>query len=170
MEKRNDVIKLRKMALSDATKICDIYNYYVENTVVTFETVAVSESEMQERIREIIDSGNPAFVIEVDGKMAGYCYLHLWKERAAYTYSKEVSIYLHKDMRGKGIGGFLFDHLLKSVDSNSTHVLMAIITVPNEVSVKLHEKFGFKQVGYMKQVGRKFGEWRDVGYWELIID
>ena len=70
---------------------------------MTFETIAVSETDMRERIKEIIDSGNPAYVVEVDGKMAGYCYMHLWKERAAYSFSKEVSIYLHKDIRGKGI-------------------------------------------------------------------
>lgn len=170
MENNYNEIKIRRMSLCDAVAISDIYNYYVENTVVTFETIAVSETDMRERINEIIDSGNPAYVVEVDGKMAGYCYMHLWKERAAYSFSKEVSIYLHKDIRGKGIGGLLYNHLLKSVDSKNTHVLMAIITVPNNVSVNLHEKFGFKQVGYMRQVGWKFGEWRDVGYWELIID
>lgn len=162
-------MNIRKVELSDTAAICDIYNYYIENTAVSFETVAVKETEMKERITNIINWGFPYNVIEVNGRIAGYYYISKWKERCAYSSTKEVTIYLDKDMTGKGLGSLLYEHLFKSIDRKSTHVLMAGICIPNEGSVKLHEKFGFRQVAHMKEVGWKFEKWQDVGYWELIL-
>lgn len=170
MEESISNMDIRKAELSDAAAICGIYNYYIENTAVTFETVAIEEAEMKERISDIINSGFPYYVIEVDGKIAGYYYVNRWKDRCAYSSTKEVTIYLQKDMTGKGLGSLLFEHLLKTIDRENTHVLLAGICTPNEGSVKLHEKFGFKQVSHMKQIGRKFDKWQDVGHWELILN
>lgn len=170
MEKPVSTMQIRKVELSDAAAICDIYNYYVENTAVSFETVAVTEAEMKKRIADIIDSGFPYYVVEVDGKVAGYYYIHKWKERCAYSSTKEVTIYLDKDMTGKGLGSLLYEHLFSSIDLADTHVLIAGICIPNEGSVKLHEKFGFKQAAHMREVGWKLEKWQDVGYWELILN
>ncbi|MFW9599919.1 MAG: N-acetyltransferase family protein [Bacteroides graminisolvens] len=90
---------IRTVTLDDAKGICDIYNYYVENTAVTFETVAVSESEMQQRIKGFLDAGFPYYVVEINGKIAGYCYLHNWNNRCAYSSTKEVTIYLETPKR-----------------------------------------------------------------------
>jgi phosphinothricin acetyltransferase len=77
---------------------------------------------------------------------------------------------LDKDERGKGYGTQLFEHLLNHIDKSKTHVLIAGICIPNEVSVNLHEKFGFKKISHMKEIGRKFDQWRDVGHWQLIFE
>lgn len=161
---------IRKVTLDDAKGICDIYNYYIENTAITFETAAVSVSEMQQRIKVFLDEGFPYYVGEIGGKIAGYCYLHNWNNRCAYSSTKEVTIYLDKDLHGKGIGTILYQHLFKEIYKTDVHALIAGICIPNESSVRLHEKFGFKQVSHMKEIGWKFDQWRDVGHWQLVIN
>lgn len=162
-------MNIRKATLADAQAICHIYNYYVENTAVTFETVPVPEDEMKQRIAEFLDAGFPYYVGEIEGKVIGYCYGHRWNNRCAYASTQEVTIYLDKDQAGKGLGSILYDHLLKQIDRKTVHALIAGICIPNEGSVRLHEKFGFKQASHMKEIGRKFNQWRDVGHWQLIF-
>ena len=163
-------MKIRKVTLDDAQSICDIYNYYVENTAITFETTAVSINEMQQRIKSILDEEYPYYVGEIDDKIAGYCYLHNWNNRCAYSSTKEVTIYLDKDQKGKGLGTALYQHLFKEIYKDDIHVLIAGICMPNDESIHLHEKFGFKQASHMKEIGWKFDQWRDVGHWQLVIN
>jgi len=161
---------IRNATANDAHAICNIYNYYVLNTAITFETTAVSVEEMQRRIQEVLNNRLPYFIAEIDHNVLGYCYLHRWNNRCAYSSTKEVSIYLDKDVRRQGIGEQLFGHLLKNINLyDQTHVLISGICIPNEASVHLHEKFGFKQISHMREIGRKFDEWHDVGHWELIL-
>ena len=161
---------IRKVTPDDARVICNIYNYYIENTAITFETVPVSETEIEQRINDIISSGYLFYVGEVSDKIVGYYYTHRWHNRCAYATTAEVSIYMDKAETGKGYGTQLFEHLLAHIDRKIIHVLIAGICTPNEGSVRLHEKFGFKQVSHMKEVGRKFGQWQDVGYWQLTFN
>lgn len=163
-------MQLRKVRLSDAPAICEIYNHYIQHTAITFETVALREAEMRERIKEAMDSDSPYYVAEAEGKIAGYYYLHEWNRKSAYSTTKEVTIYLDKEATGKGLGSQLFHHLLETVDRKTTHVLLSGITLPNDPSVKLHEKFGFQQVSHLKQVGWKLNQWQDVGHWQLILN
>ena len=163
-------MNIRKATVDDAYVICNIYNYYIENTVATFETVPILEIEMRRRIEEVFDTGYVFYVGEIDGKIIGYCYTHRWKERYSYATTVEESIYLDKDETGKGYGTQLFEHLLRNINRSKTHVLIGGICIPNEGSVRLHEKFGFKQISHMKQIGRKFDQWRDVGHWQLIFE
>lgn len=97
----------------DAAKIAEIYNYYVENTTITFETEQVSVNEMRSRIMEL-SSKFPYYVYEIDGKIAGYCYVHLWKLRAAYCHTVETTIYLSNSFTGRGISKEL---MLKLIDT-----------------------------------------------------
>ena len=163
-------MKIRKVKLEDARRICEIYNYYIENTAVTFETAPVSVEEMKGRISEIIDSGFSYYVGEINGNIVGYYYIHKWNGRCAYSSTKEVTIYLDKDHTGKGFGTVLYNHLFQNLDKKNIHVLIAGICIPNEGSVKLHEKFGFKQASHMKEIGWKFNQWQDVGHWLLNIN
>jgi phosphinothricin acetyltransferase len=163
-------MKIRKATLNDAGAIGNIYNYYIENTAISFETTPVSEIEMRQRMSEVVDAGYPFYVGEIEGKIIGYYYTHPFRNRCAYKSTAEVSIYLDKEKTGKGYGTQLFEHLLMQTDKNAIHTLIAGICIPNESSVRLHEKFGFKQVSYLKEVGRKFDQWWDVGYWQLIFD
>ncbi len=161
---------IRTVTLDDAHAICNIYNYYIKHTAVSFETLPVSESVIKQRINEITNAGFPIFVGEVNGKVIGYCCVHQWNSRSAYDSTVEESIYLDQNEIGKGYGSVLLQHLLDHLDKSKIHVVIAGICIPNEGSVRLHEKFGFKQVSHMKEIGRKFDEWRDVGHWQLTFD
>lgn len=170
MEPMQKRLAIRKVSTNDAQVICDIYNYYIENTVITFETEAISAAEMEHRISEILNSGFPFYIGECDGKIIGYCYVHVWNARCAYSTTNEVTIYLDRNETGKGYGYTLYEHLIRNIDRKKIHVLIAGICIPNESSVRLHEKFGFKQVSCMKEIGRKFDQWRDVGHWQLLLE
>jgi len=159
---------IRGIKSDDAAAISAIYNYYVENTVITFEEEPVSVKTMEERIRAIT-AHYPALVWEEAGEILGYAYVHAWHERSAYRFTAEDSIYLKHGLEGKGIGTALFKRLLEEVRKLDLHALMSVITVPNAVSVGFHEKFGFKQAGCFAEAGFKFGRRLDVGYWELIL-
>ena len=165
-----DGFSMRKATVQDADDICSIYNCYVLNTAITFETETVSVNEMQSRIQSVLDCGLPYYVAVEDDHVIGYCYLHQWNNRCAYSSTKEVSIYLDKDARHQGLGTKLFEQTLRNIDHKNIHVLISGICLPNESSVRLHEKFGFKQTSLMKEIGRKFDEWRNVGHWQLIFE
>ena len=111
----------------------------------------------------------PWFVAEQDGVILGYSYASKWKGRCAYRYSMEVTVYLRPDRVGRGLGSALYSKLLPALKSQRIHVAVGIIALPNEASVKLHEKMGFLKAAHFKEVGFKFERWIDVGYWQLIL-
>lgn len=159
---------LRKVTPNDANAIAHIYNYYVKNTDITFETEQVPDAEMCQRILEI--SGKyPYMVYEESGKILGYCYASLWKKREAYHNTVESTVYLSPSSQGKGIGGLLMNALLDELKKIQIHAVIACITLPNPSSIKLHEKLGFKQVSHFREVGYKFERWIDVSDWELLL-
>ena len=160
---------IRKVTLEDAEQICEIYNYYIENTIVSFEETPVTPQVMASRIQDIIPS-LPWIVYEEKSKIVGYAYASKWKGRCAYRYSVESTVYISPDAREKGIGSILYEALLKQLGQQDFHTTIGGISLPNEASIKLHEKFGFKKVAHFSEVGYKFNKWVDVGYWELKLD
>ena len=159
---------IRSIKPSDCKSVTDIYNYYIETTSITFEEVPITVSEMQNRVNGIRELF-PYLVYEEDGKILGYAYVDTFHSRSAYRFTLENSIYLRNGYQGKGIGKALMNELLNEAKKRDTHSIIAVIALPNERSVNLHEAFGFKNVGTLKEVGRKFDKWIDVGYWELIL-
>jgi L-amino acid N-acyltransferase YncA len=159
---------IRKVRDSDAPSICEIYNYYIKNTIITFEEEKIEEIEIYKRIKEVIKN-YPWIVYEEDGRIVGYAYATKWKERFAYRYSVESTVYLNKNYFGKGIGGKLLKQLVEEAKSKNIHSLIGGIALPNKSSIALFEKLNFKKVAHFKEVGFKFGKWIDVGYWERII-
>jgi phosphinothricin acetyltransferase len=160
---------IRPVEEKDAAAIAGIYNYYIENTVITFEETPLPADEMEKRIRTI-SSRYPYLVMENEGEITGYAYINTWKERAAYRYAAEVSIYLKDGFIGRGTGKSLLGRLLEAVRTTTKiHALTAGITLPNDRSVRLHEKFGFKKIACFEEIGFKTDRWLDVGYWELIL-
>ena len=159
---------IRKANPDDAYNIALIYNYYIDNSTITFETSPVSAEEMSDRITDISEK-YPYFVYEESGKVVGYCYVSAWKKKAAYIKTVESTIYIDKDFHGKGIGRTLMKKLIIELRERSFHAIIACITIPNPTSVKLHEEFGFRQVSEFNEVGFKFGKWINVGDWELIL-
>jgi L-amino acid N-acyltransferase YncA len=160
---------IRNVIPDDAHAICAIYNHYVENTVISFEEKPVSENEMKRRIREIVRS-LPWLVAEEDGRVLGYAYASPWKNRGAYRYAVESTVYLAPDAAGRGIGRRLCRELISALGRRHVHAVMACIALPNPASIGLHEKLGFERVAHFKQIGWKFDRWIDVGYWQLVLE
>lgn len=161
-------MNIRQAELADAARIAAIYNYYIENTHHTFETEAVGEIEMKKRIGEIT-AVYPYYVAEENGEIVGYAYADAYKSRCAYRNSAEVSVYVKNNIKQKGTGTRLYEKLLTELRQTDAHAIIAGIALPNEASVRLHEKFDFKKVAHFREVGFKFGKWIDVGYWELLV-
>lgn len=159
---------IRSAIVSDAKAICDIYNHYVHNTIITFEEEPVSVAEMQNRIVEVTDS-LPWLVLEEQGDVIGFAYASKWKSRCAYRFCVESTVYLAPHLTGRGNGRQLYEALISDLRSRSLHSVVAGIALPNPASVALHEKMGFEKVAHLKEVGWKFDQWIDVGYWELIL-
>ncbi|NNM54673.1 MAG: N-acetyltransferase [Spirochaetales bacterium] len=159
---------IRKVNPQDASDLCAIYNPYVQNTIVTFEETPVSEDQMRDRIRA---QGNqfPWLVFEEQKSVLAYAYASSWKERSAYRFTVETTVYVHPDARGRGCGSALYHTLLPTLQAQGFHRAVACLALPNEDSQRLHEKFGFKQVATFSEVGFKFGRWLAIGYWELSL-
>ena len=160
---------IRACETKDVAAICEIYNYYIANTVITFEENPLDIADMSARI-EAYTKLYPWLVCEVNGIVVGYAYATKWKERTAYKNSVEVTVYLDHTQNGKGYGKTLYSKLLELLTVKGCHVVLGGIALPNEASVGLHEHFGFKKVAHFSEVGFKLGRWVDVGYWEKIIN
>jgi phosphinothricin acetyltransferase len=133
-------VSIRDVRVEESARICEIYNYYVESTSISFEEEPVPQQEMARRI-EAVSRNYPWLVYESDGEVLGYAYLSRWKERSAYRYTAETSVYVAEGHTGEGIGTALMQELLERVKKLEVHALIAVIALPNEKSVAVHEKF-----------------------------
>lgn len=162
-------MNVRPAEHGDAVEIAYIFNHFVATSHVTFEVDPVGEGEMYDRISESRSARCPFFVSEEDGDVVGFAFGKPFKPRAAYSLTAEVSIYVRPGRDGHGIGSGLFKELISSLKTAGFHAAIGGIALPNDQSVRLHEKFGFQKVAHFIEVGRKFDRWIDVGYWELIF-
>lgn len=160
---------IRLVKTCDAKSIADIYNYYISNTVVTFEEDTISPDDVNSRIRETFAEELPWLVAEKDGEIIGYAYASKWQGRCAYRFSVEVTVYLSPSAQSEGWGTRLYEELFSKLREQSIHVVIGGIALPNPASVGLHEKFGMEKVAHFKEVGYKFGQWVDVGYWQVKL-
>ena len=124
---------------------------------------------MLERIEAVLAARLPWYVVAAGGKPVGYAYASPWKARPAYRWSAEVTVYLDPTCAGRGLGKRLYGELLAALKSQGMHAAIGGIALPNEPSVGLHEKCGFRKVAHFAEVGFKFGRWIDVGYWERLL-
>lgn len=161
---------VRGARADEAASIAAIYNHYVLHDHATFETQAVAAAEMAARMRAVGEAGLPWLVAEAGAVVAGYAYAMPWRTRAAYRHSVEASVYLAHDATGRGTGRALYLALIAQLQGIGVHAAMGGIALPNAASVALHERLGFVQVAQFREVGRKFGRWIDVGYWQLLLD
>lgn len=160
---------IRSVSAADAEAIARIYNYYIENTVITFEEERVSGEAMAARMAAIQDAALPWLVAELDGAVVGYAYANKWKVRSAYRYSVETTIYIEHACLGRGLGKRLYSELLTLLQARGIHVAIGGAALPNAASVALHEKLGFERVATFRQVGFKHNRWVDVAYWQLVL-
>ena len=162
---------IRAVTESDIVDIVRIYNYYVLNTVITFETQAVSNQEMSIRVNNNLKDELPWLVAENEkGEVLGYAYASKWKGRCAYKYSVEITVYLDNKVKTKGWGTKLYNQLFEFLQHNGFHAAITGISLPNDASIALHEKSGINKVTHFEQVGHKFEQWVDVGYWQCLIN
>ena len=160
---------LRAVQAADAAALADIYNHFVHSTVITFEEAAVPAEVMRGRIEEVVSAGLPWVVLEAGGELLGYAYASKWKVRAAYRFAVETTIYLRAGAGGQGHGTSLYHELLRRLRMGQFHTAIGGIALPNEASVRLHQRLGFTPVAQFKEVGFKLGRWVDVGYWQLLL-
>lgn len=158
-------MNVRHFKSGDEQEISDIYNYYITDTVITFEEEPLTALQMRERIDSYM-AGYPWLVYELDGQIVGYSYANKFHQRAAYRFTAEVTVYVRHGHKRRGIGKALYSSLFEHLANSNCHTVLAAIALPNEDSVGLHEAFGFKKVGHFSEVGRKFDQWIDVGYWQ----
>jgi len=153
----------------DAKQIRDIYSPSILNAAISFETEVPSIEEMQRRIESCLQKF-PWIVCKIDEKIAAYVYGSKHREREAYQWSCECSVYVHDQFKGKGIGKELYQLLFQVLKLQGFRNVYAGITLPNEASIHLHENCGFKHFANYENIGYKFGNWHTVGWWKLQIN
>ena len=156
---------IRLATLADAPEIAAIYRPYVEDSVISFELTAPSETVMRERMGKVLGK-LPWLVCEQDGALAGYAYASPHRDRDAYQWSVDVSVYLRQGLQRRGFGRALYSELFTLLVQQGYYTAFAGISLPNAASVGLHESFGFGLVGVYRNTGFKFGAWHDVGWWQ----
>lgn len=165
----NNII-IRKVELLDSLEIARIYNHYIRNTIITFEEKEITQDDISSRIKNVLSKSLHWIVAENESSIVGYAYASKWKNRSAYRFSVESTVYIEQNFFGNGIGTLLYKELLTRLKKSGIHCVIGVIALPNPSSIALHEKFGFRQVGHINEVGIKFNKWIDVGYWQLQFD
>jgi L-amino acid N-acyltransferase YncA len=160
---------IRQATIADAPAITAIYNWYITNTIITFEITAVSVEEISARIQDKLDYYD-WLVGEIDGQMVSYAYYGAFRPREAYHHTVESSIYLDQKFTGQGYGKALYQQLIESAGAHGFREMVGVIALPNPSSIALHEKLGFVDAGVLKGVGYKFGRYIDVATWQLTIN
>jgi L-amino acid N-acyltransferase YncA len=150
---------------TDGTACSEIYTHYVRDTVISLEEAPPDERDFAARIARIT-SAYPWLIAELDGRAVGFAYASQHRERAAYRWAADTTVYLDRDYHRRGIGRALYEQLFSLLVRQGIHVACAGITLPNEASVGLHESLGFEPVGVYRRIGFKLGAWRDVGWWQ----
>ncbi len=163
------MIEVRIVRKTDAKEIIDIYTPSILNAAISFETELPSIAEMQKRIETILQT-YPWMVCEVDGKIAAYVYASKHRDREAYQWSSECSVYVHQNFKGKGIGKEMYQLLFQILKLQGIRNVYAGITLPNEASIILHENCGFEKFAEYENVGYKLGNWHTVGWWKLRLN
>jgi L-amino acid N-acyltransferase YncA len=156
---------VRPATQDDAAACAAIYAPYVTDTPISFETEPPSAEQMADRI-----AGSIAwFVLEDDGRVAGYAYAGPFHPRAAYRWACEVSVYLEPGRRRTGAGRALYDVLLPHLTERGYRMAIAGMTLPNDASEGLHQALGFEPVGTYRRIGYKFGAWHDVAWTQKVL-
>ena len=161
-------MKIRCIEDQDIQEVFMIYKPYIEKTSITFETEVPAYEEFVERVHHKL-SQFPWLVCEADGEIIGYAYASRLRERAAYDWDAELSVYLKAEVHNQGVGTLLYQALEDILKSMHYVNLYGCITIPNEASIRLHQKLGYKPIGIFHNSGYKDGCWHDVLWMEKNI-
>lgn len=160
---------IRAATAADAAGVHAIYAPVVRDTVISFEYDVPDETEMRRRITATLDGGFPWLVADDDGVVIGYAYAGPFRARTAYSWTCEVSVYIHESHRGRGVAVLLYERLFEVLRALNYRVAVAGATWPNHASEKLHLRLGFRQVGLFEGIGWKSGVAHDVVFWQLDL-
>lgn len=160
--------KIRRATAADAAGVLAIYAPIVESSAISFELEPPGIQEFTDRMTTVMTE-NPWLVKEDEGLITGYAYATVFRSRAAYSHTRESSVYVHPGYHRRGVGRELMLALLAELSARGAHRVVAGATLPNPGSAALHESLGFRYVGTFHEVGHKFDQWHDVGFWELSL-
>lgn len=163
------MIAIRAATGEDAAALAAIYAPYVRSSGVSFEQLPPTPEEMAGRINK---SPRYPWLVAVDENdtVLGYAYASSFRERHAYRFVVETSIYMAGDQRGKGVGRLLYGALVATLKRQNFTQAIAVIALPNDWSIALHESVGFRRAGMFREVGYKAGSWIDIGFWQATLD
>ena len=161
-------MNIRDGKQEDLPRLLAIYNHYVEHSHVTFDTRLQTLEQRSEWFADFQTEGPYRLLVaEAEGRIHGYASSRVFRARAAYDRSVEASVYLAPESGGRGFGSALYERLLDVLrDEQSVHRVYGGVAIPNEASIALHQRFGFKRVGTFSEVGFKFGRFWDVAWFE----
>jgi L-amino acid N-acyltransferase YncA len=159
---------IRLATEEDAEPILEIYAPFCRETPVSFETQPPTIDDMRQRIAKVLKS-HPWLVCEEDGLILGYAYASPHRERAAYVWSVDVSVYVREGRRRGGLGRALYTALFRLLKLQGYYTALAGTTLPNPGSIGLHRAMGFEPVGVYRNIGFKCGAWHDVAWWQLVL-
>jgi len=160
---------LRSATIRDASAIAAIYAPFVHHGTRSFESTAPDATEMTLRIERTLKT-HPWIVAEDDGgEIVGYAYATGFRGRDAYRFTAETSVYVRPGSQGSGVGSRLAIALLEALRTSGCRTAIAVITLPNEPSVRMHEHVGYREAGRLPAVGWKADRWIDIGYWHLDL-
>ncbi len=165
-------MKIREASRDDGRAIAELYNYYVLNTDITFEIEPRSPKQMTELIANVKGKGYPFLVADEGEEIAGFCYINNWLTRAGFRSTAELVVYIHRDHLRKGIATALSREILaRAKDISSIHMIVSLVTMPScERTVGILKHLGFNKEVELKEIGRKFNEWKDKELWALKFE
>ena len=161
-------ITVRDATETDVPAILEIYNEAILNSIATFDTEPQS---LEEKLAWFRETAHPYVILvaERDGEVIGWASLRRFRQKAAYRYTAENSVYARSDSLGQGIGTALMLSLVEAGAANGFHTIIAGIAGDNPASVRLHQRFGFEIVGVEREVGYKFERWVDVTWMQKML-
>lgn len=160
-------LRVRLATEDDLVHVCEIVNYYIENTVFNFRAEPQGVDEWRNDWRRL-HSRFP-WLVATDNRVVGVAYAAPWNDRTAYQWTVEATVYVAPSAQRRGVGDALYAELLGRLRRQGFHSVVAVIALPNDPSVRLHERHGFVQAGRLVDAGYKRGGWHDVGFWQCIL-
>ncbi len=172
-------ITVRDMRESDAPRVTSLINWAVANTAAHFGTETQSEARTCADLNSHDRERFPWLVAETHSSdtaggqpsdsFLGFAKSGVWSSRCGYAWTAEISVYVRPEAQGRGVGSALYERLFKRLDGAGFVTVVAVIALPNDPSVRLHESMGMRKVGHFPKMGWKHDAWRDVGYWQRVL-
>ena len=167
MTGRAEGIAIRPARIGDLPRLTEIYNHYIVHTPITFDLEPYTVEQRREWFGKFHETGRHRLLVaDMAGVVAGYAGAYQFRPKAAYDTTVETTIYCAPEFTGRGIGSVLYMALFEALRGEDVRMAVAGVTLPNDASVALHGRFGFRPAGVFHAVGRKFGRYWDVGWYE----